>query len=64
VLEVTYKNGTAGLANGSTIVIGGGGAGFYPDNAPEGTFGGQIDEVNVWIGKSLTAEELSSTLVP
>jgi hypothetical protein len=61
-LEGTYKNGSAGLSNGSTIVIGAGQGGFYPF-APAGSFGGQIDEVNLWVGTTLSTEDLNSTLM-
>lgn len=61
VIDETYSNGGAGLANGKTLVVGGGQKGYYP-SAPGGAFGGQIDEVSFWRGVALTPEQLNQSL--
>lgn len=61
-----FSTGATGLSNGKQIVIGGGGQsynqaanGFFPG----GSFGGSIDEVNVWAGIALSKDQLNQTLV-
>jgi hypothetical protein len=63
VLDVVYTDASGGgLGNGGNLAVGAGAGGSF-SNVPDGFFGGQIDEVNLWIGSTLSTDDLNSTLI-
>ncbi len=56
------EHSVAGLANGATLVIGGGAAGYYPTYAPGGYWDGNIDDVVFSMSETLPDSYINENL--